>query len=116
MTFQVCDSVFMKMCESTCRCPNIVEKTVNTSNPEITKMICGTFVIIVIVAAITFILWKLISFWAESSKAKRERDNSIEDAKREQVAKYRDKELELLEKKEEKLAKLNSYIQDIQKP
>lgn len=116
LLLQICDSTLIKMHESACHYPFIVEKTVNTSNPEITKMVCGTIVILAIIAAITVLFWKLINFWAESSKAKRERKHKVEDVKREQIAEYRSKELDLLkENKEENLKKLNSYIQDLQK-
>ena len=95
LLLHICDSTLIKMHESACHCPFIVEKTVNTSNPEITKMVCGTLVILAIIAAITLLLWKLVSFWAESNKAKREHKNTIEDAKRKQIAEYRKDLLEL---------------------
>ncbi len=114
LLLQICDSALIKMHESACHYPFIVENTVNTSNPEITKIVCGTIVILAIIAAITILLWKLISFWAESSKAKREREYEAKDVRREQIAKYREKELELLkEDKENCLAKLDSYLKDL---
>ena len=68
INLQVCDSVLMKMQESTCHCTAIAEKSVSTGNPEITKMVCGTLVILAVIAAITLLLWKLICFWATSSQ------------------------------------------------
>ena len=111
---QICDSVLLKMHECADHCSPVVEKTVNTSNPEITKMVCGTIVILAIIAAVTILLWKLIDFWAESSKAKREREHKAEDVRREQIAEYRKKELDLLkEDKEKSLAKLDSYLKSL---
>lgn len=116
ITLQVCDSVLMKMQECTCHCPIIVEKAFNPDNPEIAKIICGTFVILAAIAAITVLLWKLIGFWSEVSKAKRERAKAIEDGKREQIAEYRKKVLDLLaEDKDKSLENLNSYISDLKK-
>lgn len=114
----LCDSIAtLTNSPSTIICQPIIEKAeTNCYNYGITDKICGTLVLIAGIAAITIVIWKLISFWAESSKAKRERKNTVEDVKREQIAAYRKKELELLEENKAKINKLNTYIQDLQKP
>ena len=116
ITLQVCDSVLMKMQESTSHCPIIVEKAFNPGNPEIAKMICGTIVILAVIAALTILLWKLIGFWSEVNKAKRERAKAIEDGKREQIAEYQKKVLDLVaDDKDKSLENLNNYIGDLKK-
>lgn len=96
-------------------CQPIIEKAgANSYNDAITDKICCTLVILAVIAAIAILLWKLISFWAESSKAKRERAYHVEDARREQIAEYRKKEMELLkEDKAKSLEKLDDYIKNL---
>ena len=109
----MCDSV-MRIHENACHHPIVVEKAFNPDNPEIAKMICGTIVILAIIAALTILLWKLISFWSEADKAKRERVNALEDGKRKQIAEYQRRTLDLLANdKVEGLERLKNYINDL---
>ena len=112
----VCDSALMKMQESACHCPIIVEKAFNPDNMEIAKMICGAIVMLTVIAALTILLWKLIGFWSEVDKAKRERANAIEDGKRKQMAEYQKKVLDLVaDDKDKSLETLNNYIGELKK-
>lgn len=97
-------------------CQPIIEKAgANSYNDAITDKICGTLVILAAIAAIAIVLWKLISFWAESSKAKREHAYQSEEVRRKQISEYRNKELELLkEDKAKSLEKLDGYIKSLQ--
>lgn len=97
-------------------CQPLTEKAgANSYNDAITDKICGTLVILAAITVIAVLLWELIGFWTESSKAKRERAYQIEDVKRKQIAEYRNKELDLLKEDKEKcLSKLDDYLKSLE--
>ena len=95
---------------ATCMCRNGAAK-----DSENIRIICGTLVILAAITATTIILWQLISFWKASNKSRREREWKVQDIRREQIAEYRRREMDLLKEKDEILKKLDSYIHDVQK-
>jgi len=110
-------NIIITLCE---HCKTITDNmgdAVSTQNTATVHIICGTFVIIAAIAAVTIILYRLINLWMVNSKAKRERKWAVEDTKREQIAKYREKELDLLKENKENISeKLDSFITELQKP
>ena len=79
----------------------------------ITLIICGMIAAIAIVACIKFLKWKKDQLDKENDQKKLERDWKIEDLKREQIAEYRKKVLDLQNDNSKSIELLNGYINEL---
>ena len=114
----ISDTIFVKTSEMASNLqPAIENKGAGWTDVLITFFVCATIAIVAIYACKQFFTWKRHVYYQDFAQKKQKREWEVEDIKREQVAEYRNKELDLLKEEKGKcLEKIDSYIQDLQKP
>ena len=82
-----CDSLVAKVCANVCACgPKVVEQGANWADVKNTETICSNIIWIIIVLAVSFILWKIIDLIAKGISSYVKRKREIEDIDRKQKA------------------------------
>lgn len=82
-----CDSLVAKVCANVCACgPKAIEQGANWADVKNTETICSNIIWIIIVLAVSFILWKIIDLIAKGISSYIKRKREIEDIDRKQKA------------------------------
>ena len=112
------DTLFVKASEMVSDyTPAIENKGAGWTDVIITIIVCATIAIVTIYGCKQFFTWKIHVYDQDIAQKKEKWEWEVADIKRKQVAEYRNKELDLLKEEKGKcLEKIDSYIQDLQKP
>lgn len=108
-----CDTLAVKVVEATNAAAVIVEKTKNCCDVKISETICDAIVTVVVIAAITILLWHLIQKIADGCKHRREIAKEEDEKTLKMKLDYQNKILESMENDINSWKNVSKFISEL---
>lgn len=108
-----CDTLAVKVLETTNSAPVLINKTTNCCDVKITKTICCAIVTVAAITAITVLLWHLIQKIADGCKHRREIVKEKEEKTLKMKSDYQEKILESMENDINSWQNVSKFISDL---
>ena len=105
-----CSTIITKIYEKACDCTKIVDSPKESGNTETIQIVCSTIITIILIAAITIIVWQLIKVIANCISNVWIRCKEKKDKCFEQKAEYQKKVLEHIKEENNAYVKAKDFI------